>query len=49
MSKNITFAIFVNYIKSEYEFTLIKKDDCDNEIKLYNRQFKGEGVTIENN
>jgi hypothetical protein len=49
MSKNLTFAIFISYIKSEYEFTLIKKDDCPNELKLYHRQFKGEGVTIENN
>ena len=49
MSKNLSFATFVNYVKAEYDFILIKKDDCPNEIKLYNRQFKGEGVTIENN
>ena len=47
ISKNLSFALFLSYIKSEYEFTLIKKDECPNEIKLYHRQFKGEGVTIE--
>ena len=37
MSKNLSFPIFVNYLKSEYDFVIIKNQENPNKIKLYNK------------